>query len=192
MQRNTQTKRKIKQALIHLLSKKHLEEITVSDITRHSQINRGTFYLHYFDKYDLIEKLEEEILSNIQQIFDKPVEKEEENPLIPDRLILDALYYVKDDLAFIKALVEENGDPKFVSTFKQLLTNTLKKYINLHDKSQLLIEKIPNDYAEEILLSSTISILLLWIKKGSKESPELLLKYINYARDTSPTELVKP
>lgn len=191
MQRNTQTKNKIKQALIQLLNKKNLEEITVSDITRNSQINRGTFYLHYLDKYDLIEKLEEDILTNIQQIFDQPVEKGEENPLIPDRLILNALYYVKDDLAFIKALVEENGDPKFVSTFKKLLTNTVKKYI-AHEKNQLPIEKIPNDYAEEILLSSTISILLLWIKKGGKESPELLLTYINYARDTSPTELLQP
>ncbi|MDN6165133.1 MAG: TetR/AcrR family transcriptional regulator [Tetragenococcus koreensis] len=191
MQRNTQTKNKIKQALVQLLNKKNLEEITVSDITRHSQINRGTFYLHYLDKYDLIEKLEEDILTNIQQIFDQPVEKGEENPLIPDRLILNALYYVKDDLAFIKALVEENGDPKFVSTFKKLLTNTVKKYI-AHEKNQLPIEKIPNDYAEEILLSSTISILLLWIKKGGKESPELLLTYINYARDTSPTELLQP
>jgi len=153
MQCNTQTKNKIKQALIQLLNKKNLEEITVSDITRNSQINRGTFYLHYLDKYDLIEKLEEDILTNIQQIFDQPVEKGEENPLIPDRLILNALYYVKDDLAFIKALVEENGDPKFVSTFKKLLTNTVKKYI-AHEKNQLPIEKIPNDYAEEILLSS--------------------------------------
>lgn len=59
-------------------------------------------------------------------------------------------------------------------------------------KNQLPIEKIPNDYAEEILLSSTISILLLWIKKGGKESPELLLTYINYARNTSPTELLQP
>lgn len=192
MQRNTQTKIKIKQALTQLLHKKNLEEITVSDITRHSQINRGTFYLHYLDKYDLIEKLEKEILSNIQQIFDQPVSEEEENPLIPDRLILDALYYVKDDLAFIKALVEENGDPKFVSTFKKLLTNTVKRYIALHEASQLPIEKLPNDYAEEILLSSTISILLLWIKKDGKESPELLLKYINYARATSPAELLKP
>ncbi len=191
MQRNTQTKNKIKQALVQLLNKKNLEEITVSDITRNSQINRGTFYLHYLDKYDLVEKLEEEILTNIQQIFDQPVAKGEENPLIPDRLILNALYYVKDDLAFIKALVEENGDPKFVSTFKKLLTNTVKKYI-AHEKNQLPIEKIPNDYAEEILLSSTISILLLWIKKGGKESPELLLTYINYARDTSPTELLQP
>ncbi|MCT8309697.1 TetR/AcrR family transcriptional regulator [Tetragenococcus halophilus] len=191
MQRNTQTKNKIKQALVQLLNKKNLEEITVSDITRHSQINRGTFYLHYLDKYDLIEKLEEDILTNIQQIFDQPVEKGEENPLIPDRLILNALYYVKYDLAFIKALVEENGDPKFVSTFKKLLTNTVKKYI-AHEKNQLPIEKIPNDYAEEILLSSTISILLLWIKKGGKESPELLLTYINYARNTSPTELLQP
>ncbi|MDN6147046.1 MAG: TetR/AcrR family transcriptional regulator [Tetragenococcus koreensis] len=191
MQRNTQTKNKIKQALVQLLNKKNLEEITVSDITRNSQINRGTFYLHYLDKYDLIEKLEEDILTNIQQIFDQPVEKGEENPLIPDRLILNALYYVKDDLAFIKALVEENGDPKFVSTFKKLLTNTVKKYI-AHEKNQLPIEKIPNDYAEEILLSSTISILLLWMKKGGEESPELLLTYINYARDTSPTELLQP
>lgn len=192
MQRNTQTKKKIKQALTQLLRKKNLEEITVSDITRYSQINRGTFYLHYLDKYDLVEKLEEEILSNIQQILEQPVAKEEENPLIPDQLILDALYYVKDDLAFIKALVEENGDPKFVSTFKKLLMDTVKRHIALHETNRLPIEKLPNDYAEEILLSSTISILLLWIKKDGKESPELLLKYINYARDTSPTELIQP
>jgi len=57
-------------------------------------------------------------------------------------------------------------------------------------------KKLKSEYSDHInaplVLSSTISILLLWIKKGGKESPELLLTYINYARDTSPTELLQP
>ena len=60
--RKTQTKAIIKNVFTQLLIEKGFNSLTVSDITRMSNINRGTFYLHYVDKYDLLEQLENEII----------------------------------------------------------------------------------------------------------------------------------
>lgn len=54
-QRQTQSKTKIYQALVTLLKKDSFDKISVADITRLAGINRGTFYLHYLDKFDLID-----------------------------------------------------------------------------------------------------------------------------------------
>lgn len=52
------TQSAIKKAFIQLLKQKDLDHITIHDITEAADINRGTFYLHYEDKYDLLEKME--------------------------------------------------------------------------------------------------------------------------------------
>ena len=46
------TQSAIKKAFIQLLKQKDLDHITIHDITEAADINRGTFYLHYEDKYD--------------------------------------------------------------------------------------------------------------------------------------------
>ena len=59
--RQTATKQHIREALIQLLLEEKFETISVSKLCQRAGINRGTFYLHYLDKYDLIETLKEEI-----------------------------------------------------------------------------------------------------------------------------------
>ena len=49
------TKRALEASLKHLLLKKPLDKITISDITEDCGINRMTFYYHFKDIYDLIE-----------------------------------------------------------------------------------------------------------------------------------------
>ena len=41
---------------IDLLAEKGFEKITVNDIAERADINRGTVYLHYVDKFDLLDK----------------------------------------------------------------------------------------------------------------------------------------
>lgn len=59
------TKQAIKNAFIQLLNKKDLEKITIQDITELADINRGTFYLHYEDKYILLSDIEDEYISDL-------------------------------------------------------------------------------------------------------------------------------
>ena len=47
------TKESIEQAFLSLLAKKPLQKISVVELAREARINKGTFYLHYTDIYDL-------------------------------------------------------------------------------------------------------------------------------------------
>ncbi len=50
------TEESIEQAFLSLLSKKPLQRISIVELAREARINKGTFYLHYTDIYDLYQK----------------------------------------------------------------------------------------------------------------------------------------
>lgn len=49
-------------------SKKH-KKITVRELSELVDINRGTFYLHYKDIYDLVEQIENELFQEFESIL---------------------------------------------------------------------------------------------------------------------------
>src|SRR5699024_9951307 len=60
------TRKSIMQAFIKLSDEKDFKNITIKDITLESLINRATFYYHFSDTYDLLDKaLSEELLINL-------------------------------------------------------------------------------------------------------------------------------
>ena len=56
------TKKAIREAFFKLIKEKGFESITVKDITDEAMISRNTFYLHYSDKYDLLNKISNELM----------------------------------------------------------------------------------------------------------------------------------
>ncbi|MFQ7236154.1 MAG: TetR/AcrR family transcriptional regulator [Enterococcus hulanensis] len=192
-ERSTQTKVKLKNSFIKLVREKGLDNVTVSDLARDSKINRGTFYLHYLDKYDLMEKLEEQAINDLKQIllFDKNTENlNDPIELIPYDAILKALIYVKNDFDFIKTLASDGGDPNFILMIKEILSQMIDSKIQQSEKLTFSQKMLPEDYAREILLSSMVAILVLWIKKDAAESPEEIAVMITKAKQISPYELL--
>jgi AcrR family transcriptional regulator len=55
--RIVKTERNIQQALITLLDRKSFRLITIADLCKEAMSSRSTFYIHYLDKYDLLEKM---------------------------------------------------------------------------------------------------------------------------------------
>lgn len=65
MTNNTQflrTDKAIQASMLSLLRKKPFEKITVQDILDETPVSRATFYKHYHDKYEIVEKLQEEFV----------------------------------------------------------------------------------------------------------------------------------
>lgn len=58
--RKRYTQTVIRETFTELLRSKPIEKITVTEICKLAEINRSTFYVHYQDAYDLLEKLEAE------------------------------------------------------------------------------------------------------------------------------------
>ncbi|WP_156291901.1 TetR family transcriptional regulator [Oceanobacillus salinisoli] len=57
------TRKLIMNSFIKLSEKQEFKDITVKDITEEAMINRATFYYHFKDIYDLLEKALSEVLS---------------------------------------------------------------------------------------------------------------------------------
>ncbi len=64
-----QTHKKIRDTFLALLREKNLEDITITEICNNLNISRGTFYVHYTDVYDLMEKTERVISEEMQHRF---------------------------------------------------------------------------------------------------------------------------
>ena len=55
------TKQAIRDGFLRLLAEKPIEKISVTEICREADINRGTFYAHYSDPYELKRSLEDQL-----------------------------------------------------------------------------------------------------------------------------------
>ncbi len=59
------TLKSIKEAFYQIRKKKPIKKISVKELSETAMINKATFYLHYKDVYDLSDKLETELISDV-------------------------------------------------------------------------------------------------------------------------------
>lgn len=76
---------------------KKIQDITVRELTEMADLNRGTFYLHYKDVFDLLEQTEEELLTAFRQLLNRLNSKNTDNELVP---VFEEIF----------SMVKENGD----------------------------------------------------------------------------------
>ena len=53
------TKTRLLNCLTELMKEKEVKDISVKELSDLADINRGTFYLHYRDVYDMLNKVED-------------------------------------------------------------------------------------------------------------------------------------
>ncbi len=68
--RTKYTRKVIRDALMELLKTKPYAKITVTEICRLAEINRGTFYIHYYDVDDVLDDILEQSFSDVSGTID--------------------------------------------------------------------------------------------------------------------------
>lgn len=68
--RTKYTKQVIKDSFLKLLNKKSYTQLTVTELCRLAEINRGTFYLHYYDLEDVLDDILSELVSDTTDVID--------------------------------------------------------------------------------------------------------------------------
>ena len=113
------TKRQLRLALTKLLQEKPIKDITVREIADMVDINRGTFYLHYKDVYDMLEQVEAEMFEEFNQILNaQPSIVNAENPY---PILNDIFHFFINYSDMAIALLGPNGDHAFVNRLKAIV-----------------------------------------------------------------------
>ena len=114
-----ETKRKLGTALVELLQKKTVQQITVRELTSLAHVSRGTFYFHYTDIYDLMTRMEQEQLSQLNSLMDSLLPRMRQDSA-PESL--GALFdYLEENHEMCSALYGPHGDPEFWRQIKELI-----------------------------------------------------------------------
>ena len=193
VRRKTKTETHIRDALTRLLREKGLDGLTVSDVAREAGINRGTFYAHYTDKLDLVQKQIEGVATELSDILltepqDSPARVDD---VIPYDRVLAALRYVYDNHEFIGALTDDGRDTRLQSYVKDVLAKLIERQIERLGMASPSYCGLPHDYGREALLSCTVSVIWLWLRRDCAETPEEIAGIIFRAKDIAPSELLR-
>lgn len=198
--RNTRTEGAIKEAFITLTNAKGFDAMTVSDLAREAHINRGTFYTHYTDKFDLRQQLLSNAMSDLTQIMltpgpsfprqtTGPQQTGADGQLIPYNALLDGLRYIKNDFAFFDAISHSGNDMQLYNRTKDIITELLLIEAEKVGKKPNR-DDIPSVYVREMLAASLTAIVWLWLKRGCDEPPETIATIIDRARTLAPVDLL--
>ncbi|HBJ52400.1 TetR/AcrR family transcriptional regulator [Bifidobacterium dentium] len=194
-QRQTKTEAKIKAAFTTLVKNKGFDAMTVSDLAREADINRGTFYMHYVDKFDLRDQLLDDVIADLAAIL-IPESDDDNEPLdvediIKSRNLVSAMRYLKRDYAFFDAISSSGNDMQLYERVKDVIKQLLLGQVSRLRKAPDDTPGIPREYAMEILVSSTSSILWLWLRRGCQESPETISGIIERSKSIAPVDILR-
>jgi len=168
------TKQVIQEALVTLIEEKGFDFVTVKDITSRANINRGTFYLHYRDKIDLLEQtlrgIVEECQSLVLQSNSLDI-KDYINSDKPPAFMVALFEYFDRNASLMRALLSMKGDLSFQEQFKKVLwSNIFEKELSVHIKKDNLL--VPSEYLITYILSAHLGVVQHWLEKDQRESPQ--------------------
>lgn len=147
----------IKNAVIELMSEKNFDDITIQDIADRADVNRGTIYLHYTDKYDLLDKMVEGHIDKLRELCQSASEMtfQEGNYVWYE--------YFERNYLFFSTMLASKGAPYFRSRFLDLVVEEFKAEVET-------TEGINQGLSEAVILqffgSAVVGAVEWWFKNG--------------------------
>lgn len=163
----------IRETLLELLKTKELSDITVTDICTRGGINRSTFYNHYSDVYDLVEKLEEERLSELQSKIQEVMDSEKDYNIY--NILKVTVREIRDNIKLYN-LFWHGEDNK---NFRQKMVDICyRDYMIEVEKQFPFLTDAEHKWIFNFMAAGSNEALKVWINNGMKEDPDELVNTV--------------
>lgn len=163
------TQEALKKAVIELMTEKSFDEITIQDLSDRANVSRGTIYLHYHDKYDLLDKLIEAHMNELREICLSSADLE----YVEAELLW--FEYFERHYLFFSTMLASKGAPFFRIRFLELVISVLQE-----DSCQTKgrNEEFHTDLVIEFFGSAIVGIVEWWFKNEKPYSPQVMAEQV--------------
>lgn len=161
------TRRELENALIRLLKKKNIQNISVKELAEEADITRATFYQHYNNPYDMLAEMQKKILEHIQEIINITTGGDSYG------FFLQIFTYLMEDEVKPEILSFDNGNGSGYEMIGNAIHSNYmlrwgEKFAEAHYKQY--------EYYRYYIVFGCIAVVENWVKNGKKESPEEMAK----------------
>ncbi|MBY9080712.1 TetR/AcrR family transcriptional regulator [Paenibacillus sp. HN-1] len=153
------SKKLIRQAFVELLQEKKYENITVTDVVKRADINRGTFYAHYPDIRGITEQIVNEIMENVrgimnefhyQRFFDSPMP-----------LLNGISNWLLSDLDFYRSLIQNEAAELFLVKLQDVFVDHLRTF---SDIPQAVKDTLQFSIHVHFVVGAIINVYRVWLR----------------------------
>lgn len=157
------TRRVIQETFVELLREMPLNKVTVKEICRRGEINRATFYRHYADPYDLMDRIEEGLLEQLEEYVEQSVVDGFQETME------GMLRQVAKNGGVYQVIASANGDPRFSQRLSELCWRQLSGQTAARFPG---LSAVQRRWLYEFLAQGCGGILRNWMAGGMAEPPE--------------------
>lgn len=172
-QQRQATEVRIERVFMAALQTVGFRKITVKMLVEAAQINRSTFYLHFLDKYDLLDHIENELFEQIRTLVAAGLAQSGRHQLV--RVVIQFIY---DHLETFRLLSSERGDPTFMQKYVQAITPLL-----LADARDTASQ---SDYSVAAMGGMMTGLFRHWLQQDPPLTPDDYLKRVAQVAQTLP------
>lgn len=170
-------------ALLSLVEEKNINLISINEIVKKANLNRGTFYLHYENKEDFINSVLDNVLNDlilrvkkVQKIYN--IKYREFNDTKPKATFYEIFNFVEENFTFFKVMLSDNGPTQFRDKLKTAIVNRiygeLSSIVNIN-KEKMICENIIFEY----MGFSCLGLITFWINNDKPYSKEIMADELN-------------
>lgn len=175
------TKKSICDAFVRLLERKGFQAITIQDIADEAMINRSTFYAHYTDKYDLLEKYTQHVFAELDDLPGGP--REFDSSVSSQKIesqywtVFDKLFeHVGNNAVFYRAMLNESL--QFEHQLQQVLFSRIQERIHVFKAQISYVHQL--DISEDLMDTlfcryfscACVGIITWWLDTDMLYSPK--------------------
>ncbi|MCY1029670.1 TetR/AcrR family transcriptional regulator, partial [Mammaliicoccus sciuri] len=187
------SKRAIKLAFIQLLKENNLDRITIQQISDLADVNRGTFYLNYEDKYALLDEMEKEQIEEIKKFVDirkMDLSTKTSDTFIDDfanKIIKNVIRHIEHNIEFYQIILNLERKSQIEEQLAEIVRSNLKHLIGEKDH----VFGIPENYYLSYVIGSLMSMIKYWVSDENRVSVDELVNYFSTIASTGPLSIMK-
>ncbi|GAV13476.1 TetR/AcrR family transcriptional regulator [Paenibacillus sp. NAIST15-1] len=176
------TRRIIKEAFITLIAEKGLEALTVQDIIARADMNRSTFYYHFQDKQDLLQRSIQEMMKQAMEDVelhpasaDQFKGKQEHSTYDPTPKFIRLFQHIDRNRDFYKVMLEHV--PGFMWTTIEMIKENMSKDLTLlqSDPSKL---KVHDAFLINYSAGAYMMVIKAWLDQELPFSVDYMAKQL--------------
>lgn len=170
------TRKNIQNTFINLLLVKDFKDITVQNIIEEALIGRSTFYDHYFNKYDLLKQMVDEILDDFNIFIQKRfvLKSYEDFSKFFSSMIK---YYSKQRNELLALLKVHTESVDLYNSLFNILKDSCSYYLDTIEIKNN--PNIPKEYLCQIYASTAITSLRWYIENNDDYTSESFMEIFN-------------
>ncbi|OCA86612.1 TetR family transcriptional regulator [Pradoshia sp. D12] len=173
-EKNRKTKQLIQMSFLQILENKPFEQITIGDITKTAQINRGTFYLHYQDKFDLLDQIEQQLFRDLGNHIDELQSRYSSIHTFEngqEQIAASLFSSIKMHAPILKIFLSNHGRAGFHIRFRDAFSEKVRLNLEKNDSINARL-KAPMEYFLSFITSAFLGLVEQWVQNGLDKTPE--------------------